>query len=571
MNRMIVYVGSILVDENRNEGGQGDIAALAANIKEFGQISAVTLVSTPEDPEHPYKVVDGRRRIAAFLLLSGQNPDDGWDEITADIYAEEELPGGEEAFALAANTARLEMNPLDEGIAFARMLADGKDAGEIAAVFCRTKAQVYQRARLASLPDAIKAVLGTGKLDTIDAVRLAELGSEAQQLVAEKITSNPAIQRWEIRDLIDHASNDIIGYKYPATHCENCQRRTHFDDASLFPELNCARDICLDHECFMRSWKKILADAVSSAPKTEDYIILGYNETVCGAKAGEHIDIGGRDFAVVSTCAVGKYRVNTWWDRSLNVTVHTALVPHNNGTITKETFVFAGDEAAAKRESAKAEAATARKERLESVPPAAREACMNLLTDKQEAALLDVTAQGLAFDEAKRLVDRNEQAQKLVLVKAILTYKYYVGDHAGLVAKYIGLADTSLEFDEDKLLSRTAEELKQILDAMPIMLIAGRTSYAHTYDLASFCRAAGLAFDDKAFMDKCVRILYKDEIEAASPEVPDEPFEDIPFDYDGEGTAADDDETGVSDDEHRDVTDLSKISDADELRANSKN
>ncbi len=202
MNRLTVDVNSIRTISNRNEGGLGDIESLAANIKEFGQISAVTLVATPEDTM-PYRVIDGRRRIAAFQFLDSNYPDEGWSEITADVFAVEELGGGEEEIAMSANIARLEMNPLDEGTVFAKMLDAGKDAGEVAAIFCRSKAQVFQRAKLARLPDGIKRLHRSGEIETTAALQIATIDRAGQELVEKKVADfireKGSIYSWNIR------------------------------------------------------------------------------------------------------------------------------------------------------------------------------------------------------------------------------------------------------------------------------------------------------------------------------------------------------------------------------------
>ncbi|MBQ6566973.1 MAG: hypothetical protein IJL80_07940, partial [Treponema sp.] len=53
--------------------------------------------------------------------------------------------------ALSENAAREEMNAIDEGILYAKELKKGTPVEELAALFCRNKSTVYQRAKLASL------------------------------------------------------------------------------------------------------------------------------------------------------------------------------------------------------------------------------------------------------------------------------------------------------------------------------------------------------------------------------------------------------------------------------------
>lgn len=69
-----IKLAEILPSNNRNEGGMGDIAALANNIREFGQISPVVLreygVAGDDGAACTrYMPIAGRRRIAAFRLM----------------------------------------------------------------------------------------------------------------------------------------------------------------------------------------------------------------------------------------------------------------------------------------------------------------------------------------------------------------------------------------------------------------------------------------------------------------------------------------------------------------------
>ena len=118
-----IKLAEILPSNNRNEGGMGDIAALANNIREFGQISPVVLRECEVAGDDGaactrYTPIAGRRRIAAFRELSAKNP--AFDEISAIVYEALEDAGNDELLALAENTARESMNPIDEGVVFSK-------------------------------------------------------------------------------------------------------------------------------------------------------------------------------------------------------------------------------------------------------------------------------------------------------------------------------------------------------------------------------------------------------------------------------------------------------------------
>lgn len=135
-----ILIGEIAMNEDRTEGGKGDIESLARNMAKYGQINAVTVVEDISN-SYRYRIIAGRRRCAAAESL-------GWTEIRADVYDSDELGAdSEEMIALSENAAREEMNAIDEGVLYAKELAKGTPVEELAALFCRNKSTVYQRAR----------------------------------------------------------------------------------------------------------------------------------------------------------------------------------------------------------------------------------------------------------------------------------------------------------------------------------------------------------------------------------------------------------------------------------------
>ena len=254
-----ILISEIELNEDRTEGGKGDIESLARNMDKYGQINAVMVVDVVEDESttYSYRIVAGRRRIAAAELL-------GWTEIRADIYDADEISeDSEEMIALSENAAREEMNAIDEGILYANELKKGTPVEELAALFCRNKSTVYQRAKLAQLIPEMRELYKAGNMSLHIAAMAAVLPEEAQKTVVEKFGDNygRGIQEWEIRRVVSDVSKDFLARLGDCAQCAGCSKRTHYSDKTLFPELAETDDRCLDHECFQKKLKERIENA----------------------------------------------------------------------------------------------------------------------------------------------------------------------------------------------------------------------------------------------------------------------------------------------------------------------
>ena len=171
-----ILIGEIAMNEDRTEGGKGDIESLARNMAKYGQINAVTVVEDISN-SYRYRIIAGRRRCAAAESL-------GWTEIRADVYGSDELGAdSEEMIALSENAAREEMNAIDEGVLYAKELAKGTPVEELAALFCRNKSTVYQRAKLARLVPEMRELYKAGRVSLHVAAMASDLPEEAQKKI----------------------------------------------------------------------------------------------------------------------------------------------------------------------------------------------------------------------------------------------------------------------------------------------------------------------------------------------------------------------------------------------------
>ena len=241
-----ILIQGIELNENRTEGGKGDIKSLARNMDRYGQINAVTVVENTSGA-YRYRIIAGRRRVAAAQLL-------GWAKIRADVYSEEEISGDrEEIIALSENAAREEMNAIDEGILYANELKKGTPVEELAELFCRSKSAVYQRAKLASLIPSMRELYKKGRMSLHVAAMASALPDEAQKNISAKYANNTfSVGKWNILNAISEASMDFMDQLGNCEACATCSKRTHYSDKTLFPELAESDDRCLDHECYCK-------------------------------------------------------------------------------------------------------------------------------------------------------------------------------------------------------------------------------------------------------------------------------------------------------------------------------
>lgn len=251
-----ILIGEIAMNDDRAEGGKGDIESLARNMDKYGQINAVTVVEDISN-SYRYRIIAGRRRIAAAESL-------GWAEIRADVYEADEISeGSEEMIALSENAAREEMNAIDEGILYANELKKGTPVEELAALFCRNKSTVYQRSKLASLIPEMRELYKNGFMSLHIAAMAAALPEEAQKKIVEKYGDNHGrgIYEWEIKNVVSEVSQDFIDRLGKCEACAVCSKRTRYSDKTLFPELAESNDRCLDHECFCKKFAERLEQA----------------------------------------------------------------------------------------------------------------------------------------------------------------------------------------------------------------------------------------------------------------------------------------------------------------------
>jgi ParB family chromosome partitioning protein len=265
-----ISIKSIESASNRAYGGEGDLKTLAEDMKRNGLINPVTVHAKPahENPaamipgDIRYIIIAGRRRVAAAKLL-------GWTEIEARVLSGDETERADE-IAASENINRLAMHPLDEAALFQKIIERGEPIQELAKRCDRKVSGIWQRVQLLKLNEDIKALFRNGNLSLTAAAMLTSLDEKEQAAFHEKfkdsyeVKQGDEIEAWEVESFIDRLNHDRLYDFLADKECKGCKTRTFFSDKGLFPELDAMNDSCLNHECYIRKWSKLLAGRIKS-------------------------------------------------------------------------------------------------------------------------------------------------------------------------------------------------------------------------------------------------------------------------------------------------------------------
>jgi ParB/RepB/Spo0J family partition protein len=144
-----------------------DVADLVASIQAHGLIEP--LVVAPNG-DSTYDVIAGNRRLLALQQL-----DDPETPVSCHVLPESLDDDKLLEIALAENAIRLDMHPMDEAEAFAKLAIEGRDLPGIAAAFSVSERFVKQRLMLTALPAKAREAFRKGDIKYADAVALARL------------------------------------------------------------------------------------------------------------------------------------------------------------------------------------------------------------------------------------------------------------------------------------------------------------------------------------------------------------------------------------------------------------
>lgn len=175
----------------RKEFRPEDLAELEASLKTNGLLQAITV--RPAATGDGYELIAGERRLRAATRI-------GWKVIPAVIK-----PIDDRALltlALVENLQRADLNPIEEGEGYQRLITDFTlTQQEVAEIVGKDRSTVANMLRLLNLPASVRAMLRDGQLTVGHARALLSITSEremldlAREIVAKALTVRDVEQR----------------------------------------------------------------------------------------------------------------------------------------------------------------------------------------------------------------------------------------------------------------------------------------------------------------------------------------------------------------------------------------
>ena len=179
----IIHVRTFLVEPNREQPRKtfdsGSIEALADSVRDVGILQPILV----EQADGYYRIIAGERRWRAAMLLHLPTV----PVIIKDITQEQA-----DGIALLENLQREDLNPIEEGAAYARYCERyGITQDELAKRLSTTRSVVGNAIRLLSLSDEVRDMVADGRLSAGHARTLLSVRDpQLQKQAAEKIISD---------------------------------------------------------------------------------------------------------------------------------------------------------------------------------------------------------------------------------------------------------------------------------------------------------------------------------------------------------------------------------------------
>lgn len=178
----------------RSPGWEKDVDSLATSIAAQGQLEPVKvkLLDQPGPNGEKYSLIFGYRRVAACAQLQ-HSLIDALVETHDDIPAERFPEKSDVLQRLVENIERFDLSPLEEALAYKKLVDDGMKAKEIAKAVGRTEGYLSQRLGMLKLTETIQESLAQGRISATHARELSRIKDEEQQEKlldkAEKLSS----------------------------------------------------------------------------------------------------------------------------------------------------------------------------------------------------------------------------------------------------------------------------------------------------------------------------------------------------------------------------------------------
>ena len=175
----------------RKEFRPEDLAELETSLRTNGLLQAITV--RPATNGHGYELIAGERRLRAATRI-------GWKEIPAVIKEIDDR--ALLTLALVENLQRADLNPIEEGEGYQRLITDfSLTQLEVAEIVGKDRSTVANMLRLLNLPIFIRGMVRDGQLTVGHARALLAVASEremlelAREIVAKGLTVRDVEQR----------------------------------------------------------------------------------------------------------------------------------------------------------------------------------------------------------------------------------------------------------------------------------------------------------------------------------------------------------------------------------------
>ena len=242
------------------------LSELAQNIKEHGILQPVTVREISGDDGRKYELIFGERRYRA-----------------AKIAGMETLPcmirdmSNDAAFDLiiSENLQRQDIRPSEEGVAFQRIIDNGKDIRYISERFGKSETFIHNRLSLIRLVPEIRDLLDKEEITIGMAFEISRFDDRIQEhIYREHLTSEIQHNNWKNLSLkvfkgkLEDTYTVLLSrFPFDKSECAQCPRNSEF--YSLFPVLENSR--CTNSVCLNKKREDFMVDGILAAIGDENH------------------------------------------------------------------------------------------------------------------------------------------------------------------------------------------------------------------------------------------------------------------------------------------------------------
>jgi ParB/RepB/Spo0J family partition protein len=306
----------------RKTFNQSELEELAVSIKERGVIEPiiVRLTSTIENVEHrkaagkaTYQIVAGERRWRGSRIA-------GKKDVPAVVRTLSDYVVLE--IQVIENAQRADLDPLEEGEGYARLLREGKTTvDEISGRVGKGRGMIYARTKLLDAPEKAKAAYRAGKLSVQVLLLIAripnrELAEEATERILQGRYGEPLSAR-EVQHMIaSEYMTQLKGAPFDprdaalvpaAGPCAACPKRSG-NLTELFADVGRA-DVCIDPVCF-RLKCNAARDRLMAKAESEGKMVLSSEDSQQLYPHGKYLNHDAPVIELEKPCPFAKSK--TW-------------------------------------------------------------------------------------------------------------------------------------------------------------------------------------------------------------------------------------------------------------------